>query len=185
MKKVVVLNGSPHKNGCTAVLVDEIMKTAENQGAIVKSYYINGMNINGCQGCYACRIQGKCIQQDDMMELYGEIAKADGIVFATPVYMWQMTAQLKTVVDRLMPFLRKNYATSLTPGKKVLLAVTQGREDTEMFRHYFEHVGKNLVFLGFGEYKILIAGGSRSPEDLYRQSNILEEAAQSGVWLTV
>ncbi len=184
MKKVVILNGSPHEKGCTAALLDEIIKSAESQGAKVKAYYINGMNINACQGCYACRAQGECIQQDDMQELYDEIEAADGIVFGTPVYMWQMTAQLKTAVDRLLPFLRDNYATSLAPGKKVLLAVTQGREDTEMFRHYFEHVGKNLVFLGFGEYKILIAGGNRSSEDLLRQEDVLKEAVEAGVWLT-
>lgn len=184
MKKVVILNGSPHKNGCTAALTDEITKALKEKGAQVTSFYINGMDINPCQGCYACRKQGKCIQQDDMQQVYPKIEEADGIVFATPVYMWQMTAQLKTAVDRLLPFLRENYVSTLTPGKKVLLAATQGREDTGMFRHYFEHVGKNLVFLGFGEYKILIAGGSGRPEDIKRQNSVLEEAFGAGVWLT-
>ncbi len=53
-----------------------------------------------------------------------------------------------------------------------------------MFRHYFEHAGNNLVFLGFGEYKILIAGGSLKPEDILRQPEVLEEACRSGTWLT-
>ncbi len=183
MKKIVILNGSPHEKGCTAALIDEISKAAGVQGAEVKSYYLQGMDINGCQGCYACRVQGQCIQQDDMQELYEEIAEAQGIVFATPVYMWQMTAQLKLAVDRLLPFLRDNYVSSLVPGKKVLIAATQGRPDTSMFRHYFEHVGKNLIFLGFGEYKILIAGGTRKPEDLLRQTEVMEEAGQLGEWL--
>ncbi len=184
MKKVIALNGSPHKQGCTAALVDEVIKAAGGQGTKVKSYYLNGMDIRGCQGCYACRVQGRCVQQDDMQELYDEIADADGIIFATPVYMWQMTAQLKLAVDRLLPFLGINYTSSLPPGKKVLLAITQGRTDTSMFRHYFEHVGKNLLFLGFGEYKIIIAGGTRDPKDLRKQSEVLEEAGQLGIWLT-
>lgn len=118
-----------------------------------------------------------------MKELYEAIAQADGIVLATPVYMWQMTAQLKTAVDRLLPFLRDNYESSLTSGKKVLLAATQGREDTFMFRHYFEHMGKNLVFLGFGAYKILIAGSCKKPEDLLKQSQVIKEAELSARWL--
>jgi multimeric flavodoxin WrbA len=183
MKKVVALNGSPHEQGCTAALVDEIVKAAGERGAEVKSYYLNGMDIKSCQGCYTCRVQGRCVRRDDMQELYDKLADADGIVFATPVYIWQMTAQLKLAVDRLLPFLGDNYVSRLTPGKKVLLAVTQGRPDTSMFRHYFEHMGRNLLFLGFGEYKILIAGGTRKPEDLYGQTGVLKEAGQLGAWL--
>ncbi len=95
-----------------------------------------------------------------------------------------MTAQLKLAVDRLYPFLKPDYSSYLTPGKKVLLAITQGRADTSMFRHYFEHVGKNLLFLGFGDYKILIAGGTHKPEDLLSQAAVMVEARRLGGWLT-
>ena len=183
MKKIVVLNGSPHEHGCTAALADEVIKEAGNLGAEVKSYFLSGMNIKGCQGCRACTEKGRCVQQDDMQEILAKIAGADGIVFATPVYMWQMSAQLKTAVDRLLPFLRPGYKSSLDPGKKVLLAVTQGREDISFFRHYFEHVGNNLLFLGFGSYKLLIAGGTRHPEDLTNQTELLEEAKKMCHWL--
>jgi len=115
--------------------------------------------------------------------IFDEIANADGIVFATPVYMWQMSAQLKTAVDRLLPFLRPGYTSSLEPGKRALLVVTQARPDTFFFRHYFEHVGNNLLFLGFGSYRILIAGGTRQPEDLTNQTELLIEARQMGQWL--
>ncbi|MDR3560029.1 MAG: flavodoxin family protein [Negativicutes bacterium] len=183
MKKIIALNGSPREQGSTAVLVGEILKAAGAEGAEVKSYYLNGLNIRGCQSCYACKASGRCVLKDDMQELYDEIASADAIVFATPVYMWQMTAQLKLVIDRLYPFLKPDYTSYLTPGKKVLLAVTQGRPDTSMFHHYFEHMGKNLLFLGFGEYKILIAGGTRKPEDLVKQTEVLSEAKRLGGWL--
>lgn len=184
MKKIVVLNGSPRKQGTTAALAEEITKTAAEQGAEIKSYYLNGMNIKGCQSCYACKgEEHRCILQDDMQELYDEIAAASGIIFATPVYMWQMTAQLKPVIDRLYPFLKPDYSSFLAPGKKVLLAVTQGRPDTSMFQHYFEHMGKNLSFLGFGAYQILIAGGTRKPEDFHMQTEVVAEARRMGEWL--
>lgn len=184
MQKIVVLNGSPRKQGSTAAMAEEISKGASEQGAEIRSYYLNGMNIKGCQSCYACKGEShRCILQDDMQELYDEIAAASGIIFATPVYMWQMTAQLKQVIDRLYPFLKPDYSSYLAPGKKVLLAVTQGRPDTSMFHHYFEHMGKNLSFLGFGLYKILIAGGTRKSEDLHKQTEIVAEARQMGAWL--
>ena len=183
MKKVIALMGSPRKEGNTAILVDEIFKTVREKGAETKSYYLNEMNIRGCQSCYSCKVQGHCVLQDDMQELYAEIASADGIIFATPVYMWQMSAQLKLVIDRLYPFLKPDYSSYLTPGKKVLLAVTQGRPDTALFHHYFEHMGNNLVFLGFDSYKILIASGTHKPEDLHIQTDIVIEAKKLAGWL--
>jgi FMN-dependent NADH-azoreductase len=71
----------------------------------------------------------------------------------------------------------------LAPGKKVLLLFTQGQKDTDMFQHYFEHVGRNLQFLGFGDYRILVAGGTHRPEEVSNQSEVLKEAAHLGVWL--
>lgn len=184
MRKIVVLNGSPRKQGTTAALAELVSQAAAEQGAEVKSYHLNGMNIKGCQSCYACKgEEHRCILQDDMQELYDEIAAASGIIFATPVYMWQMTAQLKLVIDRLYPFLKPDYSSYLAPDKKILLAVTQGRPDTAMFHHYFEHMGKNLSFLGFGAYKILVAGGTRKPEDFYAQAEVVAEARRMGGWL--
>lgn len=184
MKKILVLNGSPRQQATTAALAEVVTNAAAEQGAEVKSYYLNGMNIRGCQSCYACKgEEHRCVLQDDMQELYDEIDAASSIVFATPVYMWQMTAQLKQVIDRLYPFLKPDYSSYLAPDKKILLAVTQGRPDTSMFHHYFEHMGKNLAFLGFGDYKILIAGETHEPEDLYSQAEVMEEAKKMGEWL--
>jgi multimeric flavodoxin WrbA len=183
VKKVVVLNGSPRKNGSTAALVGEISKVATEQGAQVKDFYLNGMDIYGCQSCYSCKKEGRCVLEDGMQEIYDDIATADALVFATPVYMWQMTAQLKLAMDRLYPFLKPDYTSYLTPGKKVLLAVTQGRPDPATFHPYFDNVGKMLSFLGFGAYQILIAGGTRTPENLLAQPAVLAEARKMGGWL--
>lgn len=185
MSKIVVLNGSPRVKGCTAALVEEIVKGAGEQGAEVKLFNVNNMTIKGCQSCYACRPEGRCSLQDDMQELYGEIAEAQGIVFATPVYMWQMTAQLKLVLDRLYPFLRNDHTSRLTPGKRVLLAATQARPDQAMFHQYFEYISRLFSFLGFGASEILIAGGTRKPEDVLEQAEIIAEARRLGGWLAI
>ncbi len=184
MKIVIALNGSPHEQGSTVALADAVLKSAAGNGAKIRSYYLNGMHITGCQGCRTCGTTGCCVQKDDMQLIYNDIADADGIIFATPVYMWQMSAQLKTVVDRLLPFLRRNNEKSPISGKKVLIAATQGRPDTSLFRSYFEHMGKNLLFIGFSEYRILIAGGTQKPEDLLSQTEVMAEAEKMGNWLT-
>ncbi|SHI20837.1 Multimeric flavodoxin WrbA [Sporobacter termitidis DSM 10068] len=184
MKKIVVLNGSPHAHGCTAALAEKVVKAAEQRAAEVKTYHLNTMNIKGCQGCFRCQQTGRCATEDDMQPIYDDIAAADGIVLASPVYMWSMSAQLKAAVDRLFAFLRPEHQSALTPGKKVLLLFTQGQNDTNMFRHYFEHVGKNMQFMGFGDYDILVAGGTHVAEHVYSQKDVLEDAERLGKWLS-
>lgn len=184
MKKIVVLNGSPHEHGCTAALAGEVIKSAQRQGTEVKAYYLNGMHMKGCQGCFKCMEAGRCVTLDDMQPVYDEITEADGIVLASPVYMWSMSSQLKTAVDRLFAFLRPGHTSALKPGKKVLLLFTQGQEDTEMFRSYFDHVGKNMQFMGFGDYKILVAGGTHHPEQVLCQADVMKHADDMGQWLS-
>ena len=184
MKKIVVLNGSPHEHGCTAALADEVIRAAENEGASVRSYYLNGMNIRGCQGCRSCMETGRCVTQDDMQTIYHDLADCDALVLASLVYMWSMSAQLKLAVDRLFAFLRPDHSTFLKPSVKVLLLFTQGQKDTDMFRQYFEHVGKNMQFMSFGDYKILVAGGTHTAEQVLSQADVLEQAAEMGCWLS-
>lgn len=184
MKKIVILNGSPHKSGCTAALIDAVAEALIANGAEISSFYLNGLQMRGCQACYKCTETGRCVQADDMQPIYDAITAADGIILASPVYMWSMSAQLKTAVDRLFAFLRPGHTSVLKPGKKVLLLFTQGQKDTKMFRHYFEHVGKNMQFMGFGDYKILVAGGTHQPEQVISQSDVMAEAEKMGAWLS-
>lgn len=184
MKKIVVLNGSPHEHGCTSSLADAVITAAQKQGAEVESYFLNSMKIKGCQGCFKCMETGRCVTLDDMQPIYDDIASADGIVLASPVYMWSMSSQLKTAVDRLFAFLRPGHTSALSPGKKVLLLFTQGQKDTLMFREYFEHVGKNMQFMSFGDYKILVAGGTHHPEQVLCQADVMKQAEDMGVWLS-
>jgi multimeric flavodoxin WrbA len=183
MKKIVALNGSPHQQGCTSALLGAVTAAAGKQGAEVCQYFLNNLNIRGCQGCFRCTETGRCVQQDDMQPIYDDIAACDSIILASPVYMWSMSSQLKTAVDRLFAFLRPGHGSALKPGIKVLLLFTQGQPDRDMFRHYFEHVGKNMQFMSFGEYKILVAGGTHAPEQVFAQADVLEDAQRLGLWL--
>lgn len=184
MKKIVVLNGSPRPQGCTSTLAEKVVKAAERQGAEVVIYHLNFLNIKGCQACFRCKQTGRCAIRDDMQPIYDDIAQADGIVLASPVYMWSMSSQLKTAVDRLFAFLLPDRRSALAPGKKILLLFTQGQKDTGMFRRYFELVGENMRFMGFGDYKTLVAGGTHAPEHVTSQQDVLEEAARMGQWLS-
>ncbi|OOM68307.1 flavodoxin family protein [Clostridium sp. BL-8] len=183
MKKIVILNGSPHKTGNTMALVNEVSKSMENKETEIKTYNLNTMQISCCQGCNACKKAGKCAIKDDMQLIYEDINDADGIIFATPIYIYQMSAQLKIVIDRLVAYMKEDHSSYLSPNKKVLFVSTFGGGIISQYQDYFDMTGKSLVFLGFGEYKTLITGGLREPKELLERSKVLLEAKNMGEWL--
>ena len=99
--KTIILHGSPHKNGNSATLAEYFLQGLGNHA--VQHFYTNEMNIRPCQGCLKCnnRLKGYCATQDDMQQIYSAFIDSDIIVFATPMYWGYMTAQMKTVMDRM------------------------------------------------------------------------------------
>lgn len=104
-KKVIVVSSSPRKGGNSDILCDEFMKGATEAGNEVEKIYVKDMQLNYCSGCGFCvGNKGQCSQKDDMDAVKEKLIAADTIVFATPVYFYTMSAQLKTFIDRLCYF---------------------------------------------------------------------------------
>ena len=105
--KLLAFVGSPRKGGNTDVLVDEAMDAFREAGGEAEKIFLNSLNIKPCQGCFACMpgngLDSVCIQRDDMTGLYEKMFTADAIIWATPIYMWSPTAQMKLFLDRLFP----------------------------------------------------------------------------------
>lgn len=99
-KKVLILSGSPRKNGNSDILCDEFMKGATSSGNTVEKIRIAEKNISYCRACYACLSNGTCAIKDDMAEILQKMIDADVIVLASPVYFYSIDAQLKAVIDR-------------------------------------------------------------------------------------
>ena len=121
---IVLLLGSPHRNGTTAALAKAFKEGAESAGHTVESIYVPGENIHPCLSCGGCRNTGKCVQNDGGNALVEKLLKADGIVFASPLFYFNFTAQLKTVIDR---FYCTNGALRETNPRVALL--TAGADD--------------------------------------------------------
>ena len=100
--KILLLSGSPRKNGNSSAMADAFTDGAQSVGHEVVRFDVASMNIAGCQGCEFCHTQGKgmCIQQDDMQQIYPHLADCDMIVFASAVYYWTLTAQLQAALHR-------------------------------------------------------------------------------------
>lgn len=183
MKKIVVLNGSPHQSGNTMALVNEVLKPLEGKVTEIKTFNLYTMKINGCLGCYTCKKSGKCVIKDDMQQIYQDINDADGVIFATPVYLQQMSAKLKLAADRLFAYVKQDYTSFLPSNKKALFVATYGGGDKSIYHNYFDLSGKSLQFQGFGEYRILIAGGLSEPKEIMQRSELLSEAKEMDEWL--
>lgn len=183
MMKIVALLASPRQKGNTAVLMERALKEAEALGAQTEVFNLNKLNMKGCQSCYGCKRNPSCVIKDDGQSVLEAIAGADGVILATPVYMWDMAGQLKLMIDRLFSFLNTDYSSKLTPGKKVLWTITQGQPDTDKFRHTFEGHAAMMEFLGFGENKLFITGGMMMPGDAEARTDAMEQAAEMAKWL--
>ncbi len=101
---VLVLHGSPRRNGSSDTLVKHFLQGLKAGGRNrLKEFYANDLNIRPCQGCLTCAERGNntCAIDDDMQAVYSAFVDADIVVWATPMYWGYMTAQLKTVLDRM------------------------------------------------------------------------------------
>lgn len=104
MKNVLIISTSPRKNGNTQTLCEQFEKGAKEQGHNVNLIRIMDKKIGFCRACGACiRNGGTCILKDDMAEIITLFQKADVVVFATPVYFYGVSAQMKTFIDRMYP----------------------------------------------------------------------------------
>jgi multimeric flavodoxin WrbA len=160
--KIVGLAGSPRKNGNTDTLLQKVAQGAKTQGAETTLFYLNDLNIRGCQACYACKKTGKCAVNDDMTGIYRAIDEANAVIFGSPIYFGRFTAQLAPAMDRLFAYLRPDFTSSLAKGKKYGLVFTYNQPDPALYsacitsmmqvlgRLGFEAGPKPLVGAGFG-----------------------------------
>ena len=87
-KKIVILNGSPRKNGNTANLIKAFTEGAQSAGHSVTEFFLDGMTIHGCKGCFGGNSNKvcPCVQKDDMARIYPAVKECDVIVLASPLY---------------------------------------------------------------------------------------------------
>ena len=102
-KKVLVLSSSPRRGGNSDILCDQLILGAEEAGNQAEKIFLKDKTINYCLGCGACQKSSSCVQKDDVKEIMDKMVKADVIVMATPVYFYSMSAQMKTLIDRICP----------------------------------------------------------------------------------
>ncbi|MBQ7658808.1 MAG: flavodoxin family protein [Butyrivibrio sp.] len=121
MAKVLLLNGSPHTNGCTARALEEMIKVFSDEGVETEVIQVGGKDIRGCVSCGYCEKNGKCVVNDLVNEVAPKLEEADGLVVGSPVYYGSPNGTILSFMDRLF------YSTSFSKHLKVGAAVVSCR----------------------------------------------------------
>ncbi len=182
MKKFVALMGSPRKNGNIATIIGEMLKGAKDSGAETILFNLIDMEIKPCVACYYCRKNEGCSIKDDMSAVYEAIKNADVVIFGSPVYMFQVTGQMKMLMDRLYPLLSgENGIYDLRYGKKQTITVySQGASDSSYFQEYFAYNQKILDMLGLEAVDHVLCCGANDRQFAAGDTALMQRAYAIG-----
>ena len=110
MKNVLIISTSFHRNSNSDYLAQEFAKGAKEAGNAVEMIRLAGKKLNFCVGCMACQKTQKCAIPDDAVQIAEKVKNADVLVFATPIYYYEMCGQMKTLLDRMNPLFTADYS---------------------------------------------------------------------------
>jgi multimeric flavodoxin WrbA len=180
-KYVLVLKGSPREKGNSSLLADRAAAGAKEAGAEVESFDLQIMNIQPCSACEACHEipEEGCIIEDSMRDLYPRLRRADGIVIASPIYWFTMSAQTKLCIDRW--YALEGPQGNALKGKHFGIILTYGDTDPfssgainamRTFQDMFGYIHATIT--GF------VYGTASDPGDVLKQPELMEKAYKLG-----
>ena len=173
--KIVVLTGSPRRNGNTNYLADRFIAGAQEKGHEVFRFDCAAHKVNGCMACNRCGMDGDCVLKDDFSIVRPHLQEADMVVFVTPMYYFGFSAQIKSVIDR---FYAINGRIKGAPKKTAFLMAyaNSAYKDAEAMRVHYAILAD---YLGWRDMGSVIAPGVWTAGSI-RNTTYGEEAYQLG-----
>lgn len=169
---IITLLGSARKKGNTATVLGWVEAELERLGHTVERIPLNNKTIAGCLGCAKCKDKPDeigCVQKDDAPEILERMVAADAVLYASPVYFWGFTTQIKALIDRsyaLVTEYHKPGHTSLMQGKRIGLLVTGGGAFENNAEGLFDAFDRINGFLLTQKAGTLYVGGCSTPAEL-------------------
>jgi multimeric flavodoxin WrbA/putative sterol carrier protein len=197
--KILAIQGSPRpKVSNTEILLQEFLKGARSEGAETETVYLKEKEIHPCVGCYTCwaKTPGVCVFKDDMPELLEKVKGCDILVYATPLYNYNMTSLLKAFQERLLPLLDPHlikmgeiyrHPQRYKMNRKMVLISTCGFPEVSHFdalRHIFRHIERSGQTPLVGE--LLMPGGELLKQHGMKENvqGVLQAAYRAGIEVT-
>ena len=176
MKKVLIISTSLRTGSNSEILAKEVAKGAKEKGHKVEFVSLKNKKIAFCKGCLACQKLGKCAIKDDANKITEKIKKSDVIVWATPVYYYEMSGQMKTVIDRANSLYSSNYKF-----REVYLVTTSTEDSKDVADRVISGVqGWIDCFENVKLKKVLSGGGAEGPNDAKNMPKLLKQAYEMG-----
>ena len=126
MKKVIVISTSLRRGSNSDMLADKFAEGAKAAGNEVEKISLVGKNIQFCKGCFGCQKLGRCVINDDVNDIMAKVLQADVVCWATPIYYYEMSGQMKTLIDRMNAMYPLDYRF-----RDVYLLTTAAEDETE------------------------------------------------------
>lgn len=186
MKHILAVYGSPRRNGNTANLLEAAVRGARDAGAAVEEVVLRDLKMSPCLEIYGCKKTGRCVIKDDFQKLYDDLIGCDGLMLASPIFFYTVSAHTKIMMDRCQSLWVKKYwiekNDSNQTGKKrpalfVSVGATQGKklfDGTLLTLRYF------LDVLNMQLWKPLLYRGLDFEGDILEHPEYLEEAYAAG-----
>ena len=142
--KVLIVNGSPHRDGNVSVAIRELKKVFAAEGVEVENVELGIKRVPGCLGCYTCKKLGKCVVEDVVNEAADKFKEADGLLVASPVYYASPNGTIVSFLDRL--FFSTKFDKRMKVGASVAVARRGGCSATfDVLNKYFTISGMPIV----------------------------------------
>lgn len=178
--KVILVNGSPHKQGCTYTALAEVKSTLEKNGIETEEFWIGNKPVAGCIGCGNCMQTGKCFVQDGVNEFLEKVPSTDGFVFGTPVHFASGSGMITSFMDRIF-YGRRN----LFKNKLAACVVSCRRGGaTSTFDQINKYFAMNNMPIVTSQYWNMVHGSK--PEDVLKDEEGLQTMRTLGnnmAWL--
>jgi multimeric flavodoxin WrbA len=175
-KKILVLTGSPRKNGNSDLMAEAFVKGAKAAGHEVQSFSAGRSEIKGCTACNACATQKSCIHRDDFDKLAPMMLWADALVLATPMYWYSFPTQIKAALDKMYSFLAGGISIKI---KETMLLCCAETEDSSEFAGILSSYEIIAKYLNWEDKGHLLVPNVNLVGDI-RKTNALAKAEEMG-----
>lgn len=187
MTTILAIYGSPRRKGNSAALVGRAVQGARDQGASVDEITLRDYKITPCLEIYQCKNTGTCAINDDFQKLQPLLESCDGMILASPIFFYAVSAHLKGLMDRCNLYWVKKYMVDKTPmpspitsGKKGLFISTGATRGKKLFegatlsvRYFFDALDIQL-------WQTLLCRGLDAAEDILKHPEYMEDAYKKG-----
>ena len=186
MAEILAISGSPRRKGNTATLLDRAVQGAVDTGARVEKIVLRDLEMSPCLEIYGCKESGRCIIQDDFQKVYDQLLACRGLILASPIFFYTVSAHVKILMDRCQSLWVKKYWIDKTPfgkwepirkGLFISVGATRGKKLFDgtllTINYFFDTLDMEL-------WKSLLYRGLDFEGDVLEHPEYLQEAYRTG-----